>query len=303
MMWSKPADPGIALRMRTAHVHASSTLGVLTAEDAREAWGWRGRTLGKPVIAPDGPAWLRLACASVGQAVATFWDGSIEAEKFMPRSIPRPCLRTWHDWRDQHWQYRAELYDLVTSRPAVQPRPPRSWRLRPTCRGRGGPPFGPHWTRSPAFPPAASPSTRHSLTTPCHGCLARPSTLGPRVPGRRHTATFTSPTSACQLCTCSTSRAGVWPRPATTAATLHSYSLLVPAAAARVHSELAHILGTPAGRFAELAVITELLHAATQGGNAALTAPLRQRASLLLGRPIPSPHPESTRPGAGLSPN
>lgn len=71
------------------------------------------------------------------------------------------------------------------------------------------------------------------------------------------------------------------------AATLHSYSLLVPAIAARVRRELAHILNTPGGRFAELAVITELLHTAARGDNAALTEPLRERAATLLRRPAP----------------
>jgi len=286
--------------MRTAHVHASSTLGVLTAEDAREAWGWRGRTLGKPVIAPDGPAWLRLACASVGQAVATFWDGSIEAEKFMPRSIPRPCLRTWHDWRDQHWQYRAELYDLVTSRPAAPaavlaaaPDLPRAWwaAVRATLDEIAGIPTR-RLTIHQAFLDYAMPrllGTPIDTRAPCPWTTAH---------GDFHFANICVPT----LHVLDFEGWGMAPA-GYDAATLHSYSLLVPAAAARVHSELAHILGTPAGRFAELAVITELLHAATQGGNAALTAPLRQRASLLLGRPIPSPHPESTRPGAGLSPN
>ncbi len=61
----------------------------------------------------------------------------------------------------------------------------------------------------------------------------------------------------------------------------------MPAIAARVRRELAHILETPDGRFAELAVITELLHTAAGGGNAALTEPLRRRVSLLLGRPTP----------------
>ena len=61
------------------------------------------------------------------------------------------------------------------------------------------------------------------------------------------------------------------------AATLHSYSLLVPAIAVRVRRELAHILNTPGGRFAELAVITELLHTAARGENAPITEPLRRR--------------------------
>ncbi len=45
---------------------------------------------------------------------------------------------------------------------------------------------------------------------------------------------------------------------------------------------------TPSGRFAELVVITELLHAATRGDHRPLADPLRRRASLLLGRTVPT---------------
>jgi thiamine kinase-like enzyme len=72
------------------------------------------------------------------------------------------------------------------------------------------------------------------------------------------------------------------------AATLYSYSLLVPATADRVHDELAHLLDTPAGRYAQLAVITELLHTTRYGVNLELVQPLRRRAAIILGREIPS---------------
>ena len=48
------------------------------------------------------------------------------------------------------------------------------------------------------------------------------------------------------------------------------------------------VLDTPAGRFAELAAVSELLHATAQGDNAALAEPLRQRAAVLLERAVPS---------------
>ncbi|WP_240796181.1 hypothetical protein [Streptomyces sp. RFCAC02] len=66
------------------------------------------------------------------------------------------------------------------------------------------------------------------------------------------------------------------------AATLHSYSLLVPSVTRRIRSEFADVLNTPAGRFAELAVITELLEGTTHGDNLPLAEPLRQRAAVLL---------------------
>jgi hypothetical protein len=68
---------------------------------------------------------------------------------------------------------------------------------------------------------------------------------------------------------------------------LHTYSLLVPATAARIRRELAGSLSTPAGRYAELVVITELLQATARGELPALAEPLRHRASNLLDRRIP----------------
>jgi hypothetical protein len=66
-------------------------------------------------------------------------------------------------------------------------------------------------------------------------------------------------------------------------AILHSHSLLVPHAASRIRIELAHLLGGPTGRFAELVAITELLHAAEQGCHQVLTEPLLHRAASILG--------------------
>lgn len=97
-MWPEPDNPDVIARMRTAHALARAALDVLPAANTHEAWGWHGRTLSQPVTTPHGPAWLRVACAPSGQVAATFWDGSIEAEKAMPASVPRPRLRRWHDW-------------------------------------------------------------------------------------------------------------------------------------------------------------------------------------------------------------
>jgi hypothetical protein len=73
------------------------------------------------------------------------------------------------------------------------------------------------------------------------------------------------------------------------AATLYIHSLLVPAAATTIRYELSHLLDTPAGQFAELVVITEVLHGTTRGDNLDLAQPVRNRAARLLGRPVPFP--------------
>lgn len=283
-MWPAPADLCVAARMRAAHAHACAALGTLPGDDCREAWGWQGRTLGKPVTAPDGPAWLRVAAAPVGQAAAVFWDGSIEAEKAMPRSIPRPRLRTWHDWGDQRWQYRAELYDRVAEHPAAPALvltaapdlPPRWWAaVRATLDDVAAIPTR-RLTIHQAFLDYAMPrflGTPITSQAPCPWTTAH---------GDFHFANLCAPTLRLL------DFEGWGQAPAGyDAATLHSYSLLVPAIAVRVRRELAHILNTPGGRFAELAVITELLHTAARGENAPITEPLRRRASALLGRSIP----------------
>jgi hypothetical protein len=60
-----------------------------------------------------------------------------------------------------------------------------------------------------------------------------------------------------------------------------------PPVATQVRTELAHALDTPAGRFAELVAITELLEATTRGDNLELADPLRTRATQLLERAVP----------------
>lgn len=285
-MWPVPEDPAVVQRMRTAHGQARTALGVLPPADAREAWGWRGRTLSQPVTAPDGPAWLRVACAPIGQVATTFWDGSIEAEKSMPRSVPRPRLRSWHDWTDQRWEYRAELYDRIAACPAAAspvlttvPALPATWwaALRAALGDIAAVPT----RRVTICQPFLDRAMPHLLGTPISTVAPCPWTA---AHGDFHFANICAPI----LHLVDFEGWGLAPA-GYDAATLHSYSLLVPPVAARVRSELAYILGTTSGRFAELVVITELLHATTRGDNLALAEPLRQRAAHLLGRAIPDP--------------
>ncbi|MFF2045884.1 hypothetical protein ACFVVX_36235 [Kitasatospora sp. NPDC058170] len=57
----------------------------------------------------------------------------------------------------------------------------------------------------------------------------------------------------------------------------------MPDTAAEVRHRLARILDTPAGQFAELVVITELLQTTTRGDNLDLEGPLRRRLSAITG--------------------
>jgi hypothetical protein len=283
-MWPPPDDPATIARMRTAHATARKLMNVDSDPDRREAWGWHGRTLSQPVLTSTGPAWLRLAAAPVGQASPVFWNGAIEAETAMPASLPRPRLRRCHDWHDHPWQYRAELYDHATAQPVsaspvltTQPALPASW-----------------WTavRTALVQITTVATSRYTITRD-YLRHAMPRYLGipidpdPPVPwttahGDFHFANITAP----DLEIFDFEGWGLAPA-GYDAATLHSYSLLVPATAARIRRELAGLLKTPAGRHAELVAITELLDATGRGEHTALAEPLRHRAGSLLGRHLP----------------
>ncbi|WP_223830603.1 aminoglycoside phosphotransferase/kinase family protein [Nocardiopsis quinghaiensis] len=230
----------------------------------------------------DGPAWLRLASAPNDQRVDTFWNGSIDAEDAIPVTVPRPRLRAVHDWQEGRWSYRAELYDRAPVRAAS-----RSAVLSTN------PNVCPHWWNDLRSTLDAISTVRTSRLTAFQPFLdhAMPRYLGTPVDTRApswstahgdlHFANLGAP--AFHLFDWE----GWGMAPAGyDAAMLHSYSLLVPMTAARIRAELAHVLDTPAGRFAELAVITELLHGTARGDNTELREPLRNRAQHLLGRTL-----------------
>ncbi len=284
-MWPAPDNPDVLNRMRTALRTARAALDVQPDQDGHEVWGWRGRTLSQPVIGPYGPAWLRVACAPASQADTTFWDSSLAAEKAIPRAVPRPRLRRHHDWNDEPWKYRAELYDRVAARPAATssslhtaPDLPATWWAA-VCS---------------ALHHVATVATDRYTIEQEYLDQAMPRFLGTPITttaptwttahGDFHFANLCAPT----LHILDWEGWGLAPT-GYDAATLYIYSLLVPTTATRIRRELAHILDTPTGHFAELAVITEVLHSTTRGDHRDLAQPVRNRATLLLGRPVPLP--------------
>jgi hypothetical protein len=269
--------------MRAAHQRARATLGVQPLPDARETWGWHGRTLSQPVSAPGGPAWLRLACSPSSQIARTFWDGSVQAQQLIPATVPRPRLRETHDWTDDAWEYRAEVYDRVTVGPIAQSPSPTAVPDLP----------GPWWAAlRTALADITSVATDRYTIEQQYLDWAMPrflgNTPGTTVPawttahGDLHWANLCAP----QLQILDWEGWGLAPA-GYDAATLHSYSLLMPVIAERIRAELAEVLGTPGGRFAELVTITEILHSTARGDNLPLAEPLRQRAAHLLNRPAP----------------
>ncbi|MFH9353509.1 hypothetical protein [Kitasatospora sp. NPDC017646] len=276
-MYSEP-EPDTAERMRQMHAAATVAL-YATPIGSREAWGWRGRTLSRPVATSSGDGWLRLVSAPADKASGKLWDGPQEAERSMPPAVPRPRLRERRTWAEGEYGYLAELYDKVTA-PTVTIHEPIL---------RAVPDLDDTWwgTLSTALDAIATlPSDRVAVRQE-YLDRAMPRYLGipidTTVPawttahGDLHWANLTSPT----LAVLDWEGWGIAPA-GYDAALLHAYSLLVPEAAADVLQRLGHILNTPTGRFAELVVITELLQTTTRGDNLELEEPLRHRLEHLL---------------------
>jgi Phosphotransferase enzyme family len=260
-------------------------MGVRAIADGREAWGWWGRTVGRPVIAADGMAWLRVSCAPADEVVALYWNGNMDAETRLPRSVPRPRLQDLRDWNEQRWTYRAELFEHVALRPvadspavAFAPELPRRWwealrrvldDVAAVTTDRIGMQQGFLDWVMPRYLGASVETVAPSQWTTAHGDF--------------HYANLCAP----DLYVLDWEGWGTAPR-GYDAAMLHSYCLLVPKAAQRVRCELGHILDTPEGKFAELVAISELLYAADRCRGRELVQPLRQRAADLLGRSLPT---------------
>jgi hypothetical protein len=238
-------------------------------------------------MAADEPAWLRIACAHASQANTTFWNGNIQAQTAIPETVPRPRLRASHDWTDRPWRYRAELYDRAPAHPAAPspalttaPDLPRSW-----------------WAKlRTALDDIATVRTHRHTIHQHYLDYAMPRFLG--IPINTTAPSWTTAHGDFHFANLCTPTLHIldwegWGLAPTgyDAATLHSYSLLLPPIATRIRAELAHHLNNPTGQYAELAVITELLHSTTRGDNLNLTQPLRTRAAHLLQRTVPQPTP------------
>ncbi|HEY5833936.1 hypothetical protein [Streptomyces sp.] len=293
-MSTEPDDPQVIARMRNAHSRACTALESHPEPGSIEVWGWRGRTLSQPVTARGGPAWLRIGSAPTGQVNATFWDGSIAAEHALPRSIPRPRLRLVHDWSDEQWEYRAELYDReaalpISTSPALITAPDLSSDWWASVRAALDDVAQVPTSRMSVHQPFLERAMPEYLGTPIDTAAPSWSTAH----GDFHWANLSAP----ELRVFDWEGWGQAPT-GYDAAVLHSYSLKFPSIAAQIRREL-DVLDTPAGWHAELAVITQLLHSTIRGDNLELAEPLRQRAEVLLGRAVPRPGESSERSSHG----
>lgn len=207
------------------------------------------------------------------RASGKLWTGPEDAERLVPRHVPRPRLHLVREWAEGDDVYRAELYDFVADG-AVSATPalteaPRWWSgLRTAIGGLAGVRTERTAVRQ-AYLDRAMPKYLAFLGRPVPAVPPAWSTAH----GDLHWANLAGP----QLSILDWEGWGMAPA-GYDAALLHAYSLAVPETAERVRRELSDILASEAGRFAELVVITELLQSAERGDNRELVPALRQRA-------------------------
>lgn len=277
-VFTAPAAAKDVTRMR--HALAAAARGLHVVPAGPEVWGWQGRTLGRRA----GASWLRVVSVPAEKAGGRLWEGTALADTVLPRAIPRPRLRNLLDWTDGPHSYRAELTELITT-PAVtagspvlehDPALPDAWwqELRAATRALAAVPTGREavrqsWVDRNFRTFLGIDPIRISDFTTGHADL--------------HWANVTSPTLTL-LDWEGWGRMPVGYDPGL----LHAYSLPVPAVAARVRREFAHVLDTPAGRAGELVALGQLLQACSRGVHPLLAPLVARRAEELTGVPVPT---------------
>ncbi|MGW0789791.1 phosphotransferase [Streptomyces sp. NPDC002911] len=211
------------------------------------------------------------------KASGRLWTGPEDAQRLVPREVPRPHLHLVRQWTDREGAYQAELYDyagggVLSSSPVLGANPllTAAW-----------------WSDLRiALAQLSSVQTDRTAVRQEYLDRAMPkylAFLGELIPtappewatahGDLHWANLAGP----ELAILDWEGWGIAPA-GYDAALLHAYSLGMPETAERVRLELASVLDSAAGRFAELVVITDLLQSAERGDNWELAPPLRRRA-------------------------
>ncbi|MGX2996233.1 hypothetical protein JNUCC64_18465 [Streptomyces sp. JNUCC 64] len=268
-MYSPPTDPADRQRMTEAFTRAVDELGVTV--DGPEVWGWFGRTLSARVHCQRyGPCFLRLVTAPEGKATGKTWEGNRLAAELFDRRVRKPALYDTVEHVEEGYGYLAELSRYV-SEPVLSPSPllgpdvvvpPDGWwdSLRADLGTVAGTPTDRVAVRQewadravPRF--LGMPAPRITDWDTAHGDL-QPANLTTETP--------------CLLDWEGFGRAPTGYDPAM----LLAYSLLAPEFAERVRKSFP-VLGTEAGRVAQIIVTTELLQSASRGDHPELVPPLR----------------------------
>ncbi|MFI0928668.1 hypothetical protein ACH4TP_32920 [Streptomyces sp. NPDC021012] len=261
------------------HAHAAAAQQFQVPASGPEVWGWQGRTLGRRA----GDCWLRVVSAAVDKAGGRLWEGTATADTHVPRSVPRPRLRGVLDWTSGDVAYRAELTEYVPVPPVTHGTPaldqdtalPDSW-----------------WTelRSALGVLATVPTDRESVRQNWVDRNFR------RFLGIDPVRIRETTTGHADLHWANLTRAPLvlldwenWGRLPVSydPGLLRAYSLTVPAVAARVRHEFAHVLDTSAGRAGELVALGQLLQACSRGVHPHLAPLVARWAGHLTGTPVP----------------
>lgn len=236
--------------------------------------GCLDRSISAPVRGPDEPMWLRVVSEDRQWIEGEFWTGNLEANAFTNLSKPRVVdIFEWEHGRHQ----RAELMTLMPGAPCSRTDvlchtadlPDKWWaELRRTSDSIAAMPTN----RVNADQALVSGRMQQQFGNSVNPVVRQWET----VHGDLHWANLMGPEFA--LLDWET-----WGRGpvGTDAATLLSYSLLVPQAAERVHDTFADVLTTDAGMLAQFYVAARLLHRADRGSHPELVAPLKRHTNSL----------------------
>ncbi|MFE9427020.1 hypothetical protein ACFYNO_29095 [Kitasatospora sp. NPDC006697] len=248
--------------------------------DGAPVWGDLGSTLSRRA----GDRWLRVFSTRRPDGRRPDGEGIVGAEALVPDDVPRPRLHGSLDWATDGFGFGADLLDFV-QHPVISPhRPdldhdpglPDQWwsDLRGALTGLG-----------------KSRGVRTTVRDAWFG-KAFPQFLGIPAPaeiervtghGDLHWGNLTAP-----LVILDWERWGLVPV-GYDPGILYVNSLLVPEVAARVRTEFADVLDTPAGRIGELAALAEMLQAVARGYYPELAHLLVARAVELTGVQPPIP--------------
>ncbi|WP_018683949.1 phosphotransferase [Actinokineospora enzanensis] len=237
--------------------------------------GWIGRTVSAPVTKNGADYWLRVASEDQRWASGNHWTGNLAANVFTDLAKPQVLdMVEWEEWRLQ----RAEIMTRMPGCPCS-----------PTDVLRAAVDFPDEWWAElrrttdtvAAMRTERVNSTQEKVTERLaqrFGHAIDPTVLTwETVHGDLHWANLLCPEFGLLDWE-------LWGRGpvGTDAATLLSYSLLVPETAERVREVYADVLGTSVGRLAQLYVIARLSRRIEGGDYPDLAEPLKRHAAALL---------------------
>ncbi|MFB6603597.1 hypothetical protein ACFCXR_21990 [Streptomyces noursei] len=266
--------------MTQAHERAAQALGVACPGPA--AWGWEGRTIGRPC----GTTWLRVAAGPDRPDRDPAGHGIATAEQLLPDDVPRPRLHALTEWTQDGYRYEAELITRITT-PVISPD-------RPDIDH--DPKLPEHWwtglrraldtiAKTDQAPRTTIRESWIERNFPRYLGISAPATVA-RVTG--HADIQWANLTGDPLTLLDWERWGAVPV-GYDAGVLIANSLRVPALAERARAEFADILSTPAGRIGELIALAEMLQAVGRGWYPELAPLLAERAAHLTGVRPPTP--------------